>query len=298
MTPRICPELAKEIGLSESILLLQFEFWLATEGQEHGEYLWIRRTLREIRETFTFFSLGQTHRIVENLIKTGLLIIGQLDDGPGKGAFWYRLNPDKLGLLKSIKVCSRMEHAPRGVCSISDTKTTPNGTTVLISFKEEEGNTETALPRETTTQEKPRSKTLDPPIDPPYLGEEFLAALSQFEAAQKDLRCPIGPTRRKALYEKLGVWGEKVATFELLRAVEHGWKGVFREVRNGNGNGTGHKPADDYRGPGRNTESDAARKKRENCPDCNGTNNRLRYVTQGGRQVQVSEICKHENSTG
>ncbi len=70
--------------------------------------------------------------------------------------------------------------------------------------------------------------------------------------------------------------------------------------RQQNGNGNGHKPADDYRGPGRNTESDAARKKRENCPDCNGTNNKLipTIDPRTQREIKVSAICKHENSTG
>ncbi len=66
--------------------------------------------------------------------------------------------------------------------------------------------------------------------------------------------------------------------------------------RQQNGNGNGHKPADDYRGPGRNTESDAARKKRENCPDCNGTNTQRFQVNGAG--PWFSKPCKHENSTG
>lgn len=93
-------------------------------------------------------------------------------------------------------------------------------------------------------QDKPRQK--DQPIPPPYEGQPFLTALAEFEASQKELRCPIGPTRRQKLYAKLEVWGEPVATYELNRAVEHGWKGVFREQVhsqngfNNNGGGGAH----------------------------------------------------------
>lgn len=142
LSPRICPELAVEIGLNESIVLLQMEFWLATEGKEHGGHLWVRKPEREIQRTFPFWGVATVHRTIETLVKKTFVVKNEnLDDGPGKGAGWFRFNESALHSLRSVKVCSileqgaepversKMEHDPlqNGAAALQ------NGATVLIS---------------------------------------------------------------------------------------------------------------------------------------------------------------------
>lgn len=106
-SPRLCPELAKEIGLNESIMLLQLEFWLATQGEEREDgYLWLRKTIREIQQEFTYWGTGTIGRILETLISEGFIVAASLDEGPGRSGRWMRFNFERLSTLQSIRVLS------------------------------------------------------------------------------------------------------------------------------------------------------------------------------------------------
>jgi hypothetical protein len=132
LSPRICPELATEIGLNESILLLQYEFWMATEGEERGEFLWLRKTVREVREVFKFWGVATIDRIIQKLLAKGYMVAGDFDEGPGKGSRWMRFDFERLSSLKSIKVdCSISEQR----MSQKQARSDQIGTTVLITEK-------------------------------------------------------------------------------------------------------------------------------------------------------------------
>lgn len=106
-SPRLCPELAKEIGLNESIMLLQIEFWLATQGEERDDgNLWLRKTIREIQIEFPYWGTGTIGRILEALIAKGFIIAAGLDDGPGRSGRWMRFDFERLSTLQSIRVLS------------------------------------------------------------------------------------------------------------------------------------------------------------------------------------------------
>jgi hypothetical protein len=104
LSPRICPELAKEIGLSESILLLQYEFWIATEGEEKDGQLWVRKTIREIKEVFSFWGTSTINRLINNLVDKHYMISDALDEGDRKNGRWLRFGFDHLATLASIKI--------------------------------------------------------------------------------------------------------------------------------------------------------------------------------------------------
>lgn len=75
-----------------------------------------------------------------------------------------------------------------------------------------------------------------PDLEPPYSGSAFLSALAKFESVQKEIKKPLGPVRRAALYDKLAVWDEGKATQALDEAATGGWSGVFApKEQNGNG---------------------------------------------------------------
>lgn len=144
LSPRISPELALEIGLNESVVLLQMEFWLATEGQEHAGHIWARKPEREIQRTFPFWGVATVHRILDTLTKKKWLVRDdKLDDGPGRGAGWYRFNMEALATLKSVRVCSNMEQGDCSKmehgCSNMEQEIDQNGASVLI--EEERSNT-------------------------------------------------------------------------------------------------------------------------------------------------------------
>lgn len=175
--PQLCPELAKEIGLNESILLLQWEYWLRTDGQERDGHFWLRRTVREIQEAFPFWGIATIQRTLGSLSseKCPLLVLGNYDEGPGRGAGWFRLNLEALQALKSIKVdCSKMEQR----MFQNDRKSDQNGTSVLSrSFKDLD-----ITPSGYKVPKKPpEPKTLHPPEEfaiqewmRVYLAERFI----------------------------------------------------------------------------------------------------------------------------
>ena len=74
--PRLNPALANEIGLNESIMLLQIEFWIAISGKEiDGEY-WVYQSETELMNFFTFWSKSTISRVVRSLEKKDLIRIG------------------------------------------------------------------------------------------------------------------------------------------------------------------------------------------------------------------------------
>src|SRR6185503_20068363 len=110
--PQLCPELAKEIGLNESILLLQLEYWLTRQGEVRDDgYLWVRKPVRQIQETFSFWSIGTINTIIDALVRKEYVVTAGLDQSRGRSGRWLRLNLDKLSSLKSIRVCSESEQS-------------------------------------------------------------------------------------------------------------------------------------------------------------------------------------------
>jgi hypothetical protein len=104
LAPRIAPEVAKEIGLNESLVLLQLEFWMTIEGEERDDYWWVRKTVREIQSTFIFWGTGTVSRTLTSLTNQGFIVYGNYDEGPGKGASWIRFDLDKIDTIKSIRL--------------------------------------------------------------------------------------------------------------------------------------------------------------------------------------------------
>lgn len=67
----------------------------------------------------------------------------------------------------------------------------------------------------------------------PFCGLDFLDALKGYERHRKEKHSSLTVTARRALYKKLGAWGESRATAALTHSVEQGWTGVFEENSNG-----------------------------------------------------------------
>lgn len=133
LSPRICPELASEIGLDKSILLLQYEFWIATEGEERDGHLWIRKTVREIKHVFSFWSTSTINRIINKLTDDGYMVADSLDEGDKKNGRWIRFGFERLGTLKSIKIISAetgecLSHFGTNVCASLNNDLSQDGT--------------------------------------------------------------------------------------------------------------------------------------------------------------------------
>ncbi len=92
-TTRFSPELAKEYGMSESVLFLYIADRVRMREKAVRHFYkgagWVRSTLREFSRCFPCWSAGTIQRSLTNLKKKHLIRSTRL--GPGDRTNWYML---------------------------------------------------------------------------------------------------------------------------------------------------------------------------------------------------------------
>jgi hypothetical protein len=101
---RLCPALALEIGLNESIIFLQLEFLIAIKGTVIEERRWLRMPIRELELQFPFWSVPTINRAILSLIKSQLLLEGKFNERTYDKARWFSINLDVAAGLSSIAI--------------------------------------------------------------------------------------------------------------------------------------------------------------------------------------------------
>ena len=102
---RIDRDLAAEIGLNESILLLQIEYLISISSNERDGRLWTYQTLTNLRETyFPWWSMMTISRTLRSLEEKRLLLIGNFNKLGYDRTQWFALNEEGIGLLHSIAI--------------------------------------------------------------------------------------------------------------------------------------------------------------------------------------------------
>lgn len=105
---RIVPELAVEIGLNESIMLLQIDFWIGISDHYIDGCWWTYQSTREMKDkAFPYWGIGTIHRTVVSLEKQGLVIVGNHNKRPGDNTRWFALNRD--GMKQLSKKCPSVQ---------------------------------------------------------------------------------------------------------------------------------------------------------------------------------------------
>ena len=104
--PRLNPALACEIGLNESLLLLQIEFFISVSGIEKDGQKWIFNSTRDIRDKwFPFWSHHTINRAINSLESGGYIITTtKYNEKKYDKTRWFALNFQGLSSLKSIMV--------------------------------------------------------------------------------------------------------------------------------------------------------------------------------------------------
>lgn len=110
---RISGELAAEIGLNESIVLLQIEFIISVYGKQRRGRQWTRQSLSELRdEYFQWWSLSTVHRAVKNLEDRNLLTVKNHNRTGFDRTQWFALNLDGLATLRSVTLAQDPDALP------------------------------------------------------------------------------------------------------------------------------------------------------------------------------------------
>ena len=105
----ILPEFARKIGLNESIIVQQINYWL-TENEKAKRnfkdgYYWTYNSYKEWQQNFPFWSESTIKRTITRLENCGLLITGNYNKLKIDRTKWYRLNDELL---------SKVEESPLG----------------------------------------------------------------------------------------------------------------------------------------------------------------------------------------
>lgn len=106
--PRLCPELAAEIGLNESIILLQIEFWVAISNNVRDGRRWTYQSVRDIQESFPFWSPMTINRAIHSLEDKGLIISANYNQLKYDYTRWFSLNEEEIGKLNSVKLANHV----------------------------------------------------------------------------------------------------------------------------------------------------------------------------------------------
>jgi DNA-binding PadR family transcriptional regulator len=147
---RIIPILANQIGLDDSIVLLQIEYWISiTKLLRDGKY-WTYQSLRDMREkAFTWWSIQTISRIISRLEENELIFVGNYNKHAYDKTHWFSLNPKGLSRLKDVIIMEAIEYAPSDL-SQNGTGVSQNGTGVSQNGTGV-SQSETTIP-ETTTE--------------------------------------------------------------------------------------------------------------------------------------------------
>ena len=148
---RINRELAVEIGLDESILLLQIEYLIGISNtEEHDGNLWTYQSLRKLRKDyFTFWSTAKISRIIKSLEEKELIKVGNFNKHGYDRTQWFALNPKGIEKLTSIQI---------------DTGVFQNEKCIRTKCKMDLNKVKNALPQDETTI--PENTPETPPENP------------------------------------------------------------------------------------------------------------------------------------
>jgi hypothetical protein len=134
---RVSAALAMEIGLNESMVLLQLEFLISISDNVQDGRVWTYQSLNELRETyFPFWSKATIGRAIQSLVERDLVIIGNFNRVGFDRTPWYALNPDGLRQLTSLRYetpSSQIETSTSHAgtpASQNETSTSHPGTTI------------------------------------------------------------------------------------------------------------------------------------------------------------------------
>ena len=123
--PRLNPALAEEIGLNESIIFLQLEFWISISDNEYEGKKWTYQSLRNIQKFFKFFSKDTINRAIKSLENQKLIEIGNFNKYKYDNTRWFTIDYEGANSLKSVTVSQF-----QGGLSQNDTGLYQNETTI------------------------------------------------------------------------------------------------------------------------------------------------------------------------
>lgn len=103
---RILPDLATEIGLNQSIVLLQLDYWIRDADHVRAGRRWTYRSVRDMqRKAFRWWSLDTINRTIQSLIAQRLIFAtDQHNHRQHDRTRWFALNPKGFQPLQTVEL--------------------------------------------------------------------------------------------------------------------------------------------------------------------------------------------------
>ena len=102
---RLHPALAVEIGLNESLLLLQLEYLISISRHEHEGRIWTYQSLNDLQENyFPFLSRATIGRTLKSLEEKRLIIRGNFNRAAFDRTAWFALDEEGIAQLTAIRL--------------------------------------------------------------------------------------------------------------------------------------------------------------------------------------------------
>jgi uncharacterized phage protein (TIGR02220 family) len=98
----IIPSLAVKIGLNETIVLQQIQYWLQSSSHVIEGRKWIYNTYQDWQEQMPFWSKDTICRAIRSLEKQGLLLTGNWNKKKSDNTKWYSVNYQNLDALEGF----------------------------------------------------------------------------------------------------------------------------------------------------------------------------------------------------
>ena len=92
----VYPKLAKALGLNESIILQQIEYWLKTSKHIIDGRRWIYNTIEEWAEQFIWCDKRTVRRCLDKLRSCGILLTGNFNKRQADRTLWYSIDYEAL----------------------------------------------------------------------------------------------------------------------------------------------------------------------------------------------------------
>lgn len=153
---RIERDLAKEIGLNESIVLLQLEYLISISNNERDGRLWTYQTLQDLHEIyFPWWSPTTISRIVKALEERELIVIGNYNKLGYDRTQWYALNDVGIARLSSVLLHTDAIFQNEKSILQNEKSIFQNGDIDHVKMKNGSSQNETTIPKSThkNTQE-------------------------------------------------------------------------------------------------------------------------------------------------
>lgn len=168
--PRLNPALACEIGLNESLILLQLEFWISISDNQRDGQQWTYQSTRDIRsKAFPFWSVMTINRTIKSLESMELIhTTSQYNTHKYDKTRWFSINYEGISRLNSISIKGYgTGSSQNGTGSSQNGTTIPEITTEIKNDVRKEPNPPPPVTTPKSTPSPSPSLELQKPVQQP-----------------------------------------------------------------------------------------------------------------------------------